>query len=58
MTVVAWLGLKFGQEFRAGEDVHSGEGEELFAEVFELVPYVINLFVDYQKTVVSLIVGV
>ena len=30
---VAGVGLKFGQEFGAGEDIHSGEGEELFAEV-------------------------
>ena len=55
---VAGVGLKFGQEFGAGEDIHSGEGEELFAEVFERVPDVIYLLVDYHKTVVSLVVSV
>lgn len=40
----------------SGHDLHSGEGKQLLAEVFERVPDMIDLIVDYQKPVVSLVV--
>ena len=47
-----------GQEVGAGQNIHSRESEEFLAKVFEGVADVIHFLIDYQETIVCLLVGV